>query len=719
MAALTETFSESWHRLAGRRLSLRAGVRAQRQHFRGERWHVLFDPFSNQFFRVRGGAWDFLARLGDGRTVQQCWDEALAQSPSEAPGQEEVIQLLAQLYQANLLTSDLPPDAAQLLSRHRKRRQREARTRWLSLLFIKIPLVNPDAFLVRTLPLVRWLMGWAGLVLWLAAVGLGLKTGVENWGALWDQGQSILAPGNLAWLYVAMVGLKLLHEFGHAYACRHFGGPVPTLGVMLLIFSPLPFVDATAAWGFRERWKRVVVGAAGMIVEVFVAAVAVVVWASTGPGALNAVAYNMIFIASVSTLLANANPLLRFDGYYILCDLIDLPNLNQRAQRMWRHLIERYGFGWRKSVTPAESRREAGWLAVYGAASFVYRIVLFAGILWFVAGQWLLLGVLMAVIGLITMVLVPLGKLINYLVSSPRIERVRRRAVAVTLGGMGGILLLLGVVPVPDAFTAPGIVQAQSYAVVHAGADGAFAELVAPSGRAVRSGDVVIRVANEELAAEVRAARAEVDEVLALERSALDNPGEGVAAIRERLQAVRQRLAELDRLQSDLEIRAPVDGTWVTPERGDFAGRWIARGTAVGEVVDESSFRFAAVVRQEDASNLFGPAVRPAGVRLHGQAGERLTVRSLTVMAAPQNQLPSAALGWQGGGEIAVKADDSSGTRAAESFFEVRAELESAGTGVVLRHGRSGELRCQLPWRPLMGQWWRLGRQLVQKRFQL
>lgn len=719
MAAQTETFSESWHRLAGRRVALRAGVRSHRQYFRGERWHVLFDPFSNQFFRVRAGAWDFLARLSDGRTVQECWEEALAQSPSEAPGQEEVIQLLAQLYQANLLRSDLPPDAGQLLKRHQKRRQREVRTRWLSLLFVKIPLVNPDAFLVRTLPLVRWLFSWVGLGLWLAVVGWGVKTGVENWGALWRQSQSVLAPGNLAWLYAAMIGLKLLHEMGHAYACRRFGGPVPTLGVMLLIFSPLPFVDATAAWSFRSRWQRIAVGAAGMIVEIFLAAIAMVVWAATGPGVVHAVAYNLIFIASVSTLLANANPLLRFDGYYILCDLIDLPNLNQRASRLWRHWAERYGFGWRKSINPVESQREGWWLGVYGAASFVYRLVLFAGVLWFVAGQWLLLGALMAVAGVITMGVVPLGRLITYLTSNPRIERVRRRAVAVTLGGAAAVVALLGLVPAPDAFTAPGVVQAGHYAAVYTGTEGSFVEVVTPSGRAVEPGAVLIRLSNSELTAEARAARAEVDEVLALERSALENPGEGVAAIRERLHAVRQRLAELERLESDLEVRAPAAGTWVTPELGEFAGRWLPRGTAVGEIVDGSSYRFAAVVRQEDASNLFGPEVRPAGVRLQGQAGERIPVTSLTVMAAPQNQLPSAALGWQGGGEIAVSADDSSGTRTTESFFEVRAELDPAASSALLRHGRSGELRCRLPWRPLLGQWWRVGRQMVQKRFQL
>jgi putative peptide zinc metalloprotease protein len=714
----SETFSESWHRIAGRRISLRAGVRAKRQFFRGERWHVLFEPFSNQFFRVRAGAWDFLARLRDDKTVQQCWNESVAQQPANSPGQEEVIQLLSQLYHANLIRSDLPPDAVRLFDRLRKRRRREVRSRWLSLLFVRIPLVDPDAFLRRTLPLVRVLFSWFGALLWLGVVGWAVKTGVENWTQLWEQGQSFLAPGNIGWLYVALFLLKLLHELGHAYSCRHFGGEVHTLGVMILVFSPVPFVDATAAWSFRERRKRVIVGAAGMIVELFVGALAMLVWASTGPGAVNAVAYNVIFIASVSTLLANINPLLRFDGYYILCDLIDLPNLNQRATRLWRHWIERFFFGLRKSISPAESRREAVWLGIYGAGSFVYRFFLFAGVLLFVAGQWLLLGAAMAVVGVVTWVIIPLGRLIHYLSSSPQIERVRRRATLATLGAGAAAVALLALVPVPDTFTAPGIVHGENYTLVFTGSEGYFQELVAPSGTPVRRGELLIRMTNRELALERERARAEEREALALEQSALQSPDQGVLAVRERLTAVRSHLKEIERLERDLELRSPQDGIWVAPAPADLRGRWLPRGAAVGEIVDPAAKYFSAVVRQEDAANLFGKTLRTAGVRLRGQADTLVPVTGATIIPAQQQVLPSAALGWLGGGEIAVKTDDKAGTKSAESFFELRARLDP-GTSVELYHGRSGKLRCELPWRPVLSQWYRNLRQLLQRKFQV
>ncbi len=144
--------------------------------------------------------------------------------------------------------------------------------------------------------------------------------------------------GNLVLLYLGLIFIKTVHEFGHAIFCRKYGGEVHVMGVMLMIFTPMPYVDATSSWSFRERYKRVLVGAAGMIVELFVAALATFVWAKTAPGTLHSLAYNMMFVASVSTLIFNINPLLRFDGYYILSDLIEIPNLNQRATGQLTHL---------------------------------------------------------------------------------------------------------------------------------------------------------------------------------------------------------------------------------------------------------------------------------------------------------------------------------------------------------------------------------------------
>ena len=366
MAKAGKTFSESWHRVADLKIGLRPTVEVRKQLFRGELWYVLQDPFNNQFFRLRPEAHDFVIRLGLDRTVEQVWLACLDRNPDEAPGQEDVIQLLTQLYFANLLYFEVPGDSAKLFERYKKRRQREIRSKLLSIMFVRIPLFDPDYLLKKLMPVFKYIISPLGAIVWLLVVGAAVKMIFDHFDRVSDQVQGILAPDNLFLLYVGLVIIKSLHEFGHALVCRRFGGEVHTMGVMLLVFTPLPYMDATSSWSFRSRWQRALVGGAGMITEIFMAALATFVWANTGPGTLHSLAYNMMFIASVSTVLFNANPLLRFDGYYILSDLLDIPNLHTRAKGHLRHLVERHVFGYKDSHSPAESVKEAWWLGVFG-----------------------------------------------------------------------------------------------------------------------------------------------------------------------------------------------------------------------------------------------------------------------------------------------------------------------------------------------------------------
>ena len=429
-----KVFHESWYRIAGQRIALRSSVKVRRQMYRGSRWYVLHDPFNNQFYRLPPPAYAFVARLGLERTLEEVWQESMAQDAENAPGQEEVIHLLAQLYHANLLHYELPADSEKLFERYRERRQRTRQATLLNIMFIRLPLFDPDRLLQRLQPVARLLFSPLGLLAWIAVLAGALKVAIENFPALRMQSQGILALPNLPLMYLALVLIKALHELGHALAVRRFGGEVHTLGVMFLIFSPLPYMDATAAWAFRSKWRRVLVGAAGMIAELFAAAVAVFVWAGTGPGILHSLAYNTIFVASLSTILFNINPLLRFDGYYILSDLLDIPNLHAQSSRELRHLVERFAFGVRQSRSPAGSRSEAFWLSVFGALSGAYKLVVFSTILLVVADRFLLAGVIMAAVCAVAWVPAPLVRLARYLAGSPRLEHVRLRAA----GGLPG-----------------------------------------------------------------------------------------------------------------------------------------------------------------------------------------------------------------------------------------------------------------------------------------
>ena len=716
MANHPATFSESWYRIANQRISLRPSIRVRRENFRGRRWHVLENPFSNQFFRLQPAAYEFVARLRPDRTVEEVWKECLDRFPDDAPGQESVIQLLGQLYRAGLLHYDCAEDTAQLFERFEKTRQRELRSRFLNIMFMRFPLLDPDQFLVRTLPLLGRLISPLGAMVWLVTVIGALKIVADHFPALQEQSQSVLAPANLFLLYAGTVLIKTAHEFGHAYFCRRFGGEVHVLGIMLMIFTPIPYMDATSSWGFRNRWKRILVGAAGMIVELFIAALATFVWANTGPGTLHSLAYNMMLVASVSTLIFNLNPLLRFDGYYILSDLLEIPNLHQRALQQLKHGIERYVFGIKQSESPARTRTEAGWLATFGVTSGLYRLVVFGSILLLVADRYLLLGVLMAVSCFVSWVLVPMGKLLNYLASSPRLARTRSRAVLATLGAVASVLVLLNWVPVPHHFRAPGVLQAKEWSGVMSESSGVLERLLVRPGSRVVAGQPLIQMTNHELDLELTATRARLDETQARLRQALQEATPNLKPLNTFLESVTAKLRRLEADQAALIVRARHGGIWVAPQVDGWVGRWLARGTELGLLVNASSFEFLAPVAQADGDALFGRRLLGAEVRLVGQGGVRVPIDRWTVIPAEREHLPSAALGWAAGGEVPITGSDPQGKKTREPFFEVRAEAKPSPE-VAFLHGRSGKIRFDLIPEPLLPRWIRRVRQLLQQRY--
>ncbi len=709
------TFSESWYRIADERVSLRTHVKARRQYFRGEKWFVLYDPFSNQFFRLRPAAYDFVARLTLDRTVEEVWKESLTHNPDEAPGQEDVLQILSQLHHTSLLQYRSTGDTNQLFERYRKRRQKEISSSFLNIMFARLPLWDPDEFLKRTKLIGRILFGPLGGLVWIALVFMAGKLAIENAGALWDQRQGILAPGNLALLYLSFAFTKVFHELGHAYVCRRYGGEVHTMGIMLLVFTPVPFVDATAAWSFRNKWQRIYVGAAGMMVEILIAAIAVFVWANTGPGMIHSLAYNVMFTASISTIIFNANPLLRFDGYYILSDGLDIPNLHPRSSRQLSHWFEKYVFGYSKSLSPANNTFESWNLGIFGVLSQAYRVYISFSIIIFVMNEYLLVGAIMALFCLVSWVIVPLGKLFHYLSTSPKLERTRWRAIGMTACIAWILITFIGLLPFPNHFKAPGILRAHEFSQVAPEESGYVATVLVQTGEIVQPGQPLLILENEELDIQLRMARAQYRQAQILARRAREGGSAELRSILAHIVSVRQAMDRLRSRLSALTIRAEISGTWIAPDVGKMKGVWVERGQRIGQIVDESSFEFVAIVAQAEVSRLFEESIEHCRIRLQGQAGREMVASSINVIPGEHTQLPSAALGYSGGGDVPVDMSDPSGARASESFFEVKASLPWDAEARLF-HGRSGRIRFDLPAEPLANQWIRKLRQLLQRR---
>lgn len=716
MTAGSRTFSDSWYRVADLRLGLRPTVTIRKQVFRGEVWYLVHDPFNNSFYRVRPEAYQFVARLHPARTVESVWEECLSRYPDTAPGQEEVIQVLGQLHHNNLLYYRGSTDSTRTFERFEQRRQRELKQKLLNILFPRFTLLDPDRMLDRLLPLIRVATSWFGWLVWFGVVIAGGKTVIDRIEAARNQFEGLLAPSNWFLIYSAIVLVKVLHELGHAVLCKRYGGEVHNIGVSFLLFTPLPYVDASSSWGIRSRYHRALVGAGGMLAELFIAGLAALVWASTGEGVVHALAYNVMWISSVSTIVFNINPLVRLDGYYILSDLLEVPNLFSRASDQLVHLVETWVFGVKGQEGPASSTSEAVFLASFGVASAIYRLLITVGIILFVADKFLILGLIMATITGVTFFCVPLVQLTYYLLGSPKLMRRRRRAIGITLTALITVFALLALIPMPVRFRALGVIEAVHQTEVATEAAGYLKQVIEPTGSIVRAGQPLVELSNRLIEFSMTEAKADLLEVEATMLKAESLSQADLEPLRRRRDLTNVRIAQLENLRNNLIVRAKRDGLWVASTLDEHVGNWMDRGTSLGKVYDPAEFRLTAVVLQEEAHNLFLEQARKVEVRLRGQADKDVPVTSFQMIPYQRRRLPSAVLGWRGGGEIPVDQADQSGLEAVEPFFVIYATLKRT-PDIVYAIGRTGQLRFTLDDQPLLIQWYRRARQLIQRRY--
>lgn len=708
---MTESlFSGAWYRVADLKPRIRSHAKIHRHQYRGETWYVLQDLASGRVHRFSPASYLVLGLMDGCRTIQQIWDTALAGLGDDAPTQDEMIQLLGQLHSADILQCDVAPDIAELFQRHERQRRSKLIGQLLSPLWWRFPLLDPERLLGRLLPWARPFFGIGGAFLWASVVGVALVLVGVYWADLTSNFlDRVLSARNLLVLWLLLPALKALHEVGHGLATKAFGGEVHDMGVMLLVVSPLPYVDASSASAFPSKWQRIVVGAAGMLVELFLAALALFVWLAAEPGVLRTVAYNTILVAGISTVLFNANPLLRYDGYYMLSDFLEIPNLYTRSRSYLAYLCERYLFGHQEAETPPASRSERTWFVVYAVSAFAYRLLVIAGIAFFLLYKFFYLGVAATVALVAAWIGVPTWKAIGFVLRNPRLHRVRGRALGVSLGLVGLAVAFVGFLPVPSRTAAEGVVWVPEEALVRAGASGFVERMVARPGSRVRPGDVLLECADpsllarvQVLAARLREFRARYDEQRAADRVK-------AAQFQEEIRYVEEDLARARAEQGALTVRSQVEGTFVLPAAADLPGRFVRRGELLGYTVSLERITVRAVIPQTSV-DLVQQRTIGVEVRLSERIGETVPATVRREVPGASERLPSPALGLGGGGRVPVDPRDTQGVTAMERVFQIDLELPS--TLPLLNVGGRAYVRFDHGWEPLAVQWARQVRQL-------
>lgn len=623
---LRPTFSESWYRVKNLKVKLRPGAQISRQHYRGERWYVVRDPAGNQFHRLSDPAYRFVGLLDGTRTVEEAWDLCGGTMADDAPTQPEVIQILSHLYSANLIDADVTPDATVLLRRHKNNRKRKFKQRLMNLMFPRIPLWDPDRFLVLWMPLVRQMFSKVGAIIWLvvvigACIAVASKSGQPSHNLTEAAKHAIDVQGNtinLLLLWGMFVFVKLIHELGHAFACRRFGGECHELGIMFLVFIPTPYVDASTAWSFPSKWQRIFVGAAGMIVELFFAALCAFIWVNVGDpkGIVGQLAFNAMLVASVTTIIFNANPLLRYDGYYILSDYLEIPNLRQKSSEYTLGLIKRHVFRV-KQQQPLPPIVQRFWLFVYCITSSVYRIFVGIMIILLVAFQIPILGLLMAIGGLVTWLCMPVFKVFKYLAIEPELHRKRGRATAFVLAVATIIIVSIGVIRFPLNLYATGIAKPAVRELVRAQTPGFVDRVLVKDGDLVRAGQPLLQMRSQELDARIahteallRAAEARRDQAIA------EDPGVATQAIQE-IAIHRATMTDLMSRRDKLTVRAGIDGHFAAPNINEIVGQFLAPGQEVALISQRDKLLVHTALQQNDAEPVLNgirkTELRPAG----------------------------------------------------------------------------------------------------------
>ncbi len=712
-------FTQSWYRVAGLKPRLADHIDVTRHRYAGQAWYALSDPVSGRVHRLTPQAYLFAARMDGKRTIDAIWQDMVGELDTEAPGQEDIVQLLMQLHSSDLLVGDIPPDAGEMLLR----RNRQQRSLWLrnlcSPLSMQFPLIDPDRFLTRTMPLLRPFLGWVGLVAWLLLVLTGLVIAGEHWKELSaNLLDRVMAAEGLLVLGLCYPIVKALHELGHGYAAKRFGCEIREMGVMLLVFFPVPYVDASASSALPSKWQRAAVAAAGIMVELALAAIAAIVWAEAEPGVLRAVAFNVMLIGGVSTVVVNGNPLLRFDGYYVLTDVLEMPNLQQRSTRFMGYLVNRHIFRVPLLPTLPANLYERAVMFIYAPTSFVYRILVMVGVSLFVAGHYFVVGVAMAVVTTVMALLWPAAKALWKVATGLQYRVCRGRAVGFTFGAIAAVVAGALFIPAPVHSNAEGVIWLPQEAMVRAGADGFVSRVVVQPGAMVAKGDVLFRLSHPIAEAKLRVVAARVDELAAKYAAEWVTDRIAAAVTGFELNQARATLAREKVRISDETVRAPSDGRFNPSKPAtDFVGSYVKLGELVGYVTPPAGAVARVLVPQGDIG-LVQSRLRRVEVRLADRHTD-LPSSLLRAVPAADDTLPSAALASDNGGSVFTDPRFQQGPKAFERHFQFDVTLPE-GEMAVAESGFGARVfvRFDYAWEPVGAALYRRVRQGMLSRFE-
>ena len=669
------------------RLCLRPDVRCAIHESGGDAYYQLEDPLTSNFYRLGVREWSLARRLDGSRTLGELVEAQSSEDPGNCLSVEEALGLGRWLAHTQLATHG---DAKHPLF------ARPAATAgrmpaWMNPAFLRLPLGNPDRLISLASPWMLWSVSPIAVVVWLAALIGGMYQIGLQWERFREPMQTVLAPDNWIQLIFVWVVLKVIHEFFHGLVCKKYGGRIPSCGLMFILFSPVAYVDVTSSWKFRSKWHRIFTAAAGMYSELFIAAIAAFVWASTDQPLLSQTCYNVMMTAGVSTLLFNGNFLMRFDGYYILSDLLGLQNLYSGGQQFVQSLCRKYFFGLpTKSVAAS---RYLWFVKLYGVASLIWRISFYIGILLTASTMFRGAGVVISAMIGAAWIGLPAIRLVAFLVCGRGNERPSLLRFSCAIGTIGIVLAAALALPWPSGIAANGVVEYEPLAIVRSSADGFLRNWHVNSGDVVKPGQPLAVIENPQTEFELadvqgRIERSEIEMMVLRD----EKKYESLASKARDLEALRDERSELaDKVQA-LKVVAPSGGRVIVRDQDSLVNQYVDSGETVLSVGQEDRKAVVVLVAQKDVDFFLKQRGSTPSVRIKGRMQRIDDARLTKVNPRATRTLRHPALAAPNGGPLAVVPQPTSGDEPATSDFKL---VEPHFTAVVsLSRSQSSDLRA-------------------------
>lgn len=665
-----QLFSSHWYRVSSVKLSLRSHVRVHQHRYRNTIWYILRDETTGKHHRFNQAAYNFIRLIDGQRSVNDIWEILHEELADDAPTQDEVVGLLGTLHFANHLLGNITPDIEELIDRRNKERKQIFMTKFGNPMAMRFPLLDPDIFLHKLMPYVAPLFTrTAGFVALIVILFAALQT-LRNWELLSNHVvENTLSPYNIFIMWMVYPVIKALHELGHGFAVKRWGGEVHELGIMLLVLMPVPYVDASAASSFRSKYDRMFVGAAGIVIELLLASVALLLWLNIQQGLISDILFNIMLIGGASTLIFNGNPLLKFDGYFVLSDAVEIPGLGPRANKYCGYLIQKYLFSVQGIDSPVMARGESIWFVVYAISAFVYKLFLMVIITFFVASQYFFIGMILAFWMIFMQAIMPIIKWSRYLVTSPSLMQRRERAILITLSIIAVVTTLTFMVPVPLNTVTQGVVWMPEKSYVRASADGFVEAVLVKQGEQVNREDPLILTSDPLVNAQLKLLKAQYRELEIKHTALVKEDIVQADIVLEELNTTKRSIARLQEQITELVMKSPVDGEFIMTASSQIQGYYVKQGDPVAYVLNYDEVSIRAVVPQ-DAIGLVRQKVEDVEIRFVGQLGKKYHTNISREIPAATYKLPSKALAQQGGGVIETDPFDNEGIKTKDQYFQ-------------------------------------------------